>query len=97
MLARPPDEHQQPLNSAALTAAVFAALSIVFLPLAWFLGAWAAFAARRARREVSRTGQRGETLASLSLCAGWATIGIVTAIYAAVLLSAAFQPANKWS
>ncbi|MEW2431952.1 DUF4190 domain-containing protein [Micromonospora sp. NPDC047644] len=78
------------INPSALSAAVFAALSVVFLPLAWVLGAAAVLTARRARTEITRTGDRGEALASIALATGWATIVIVTVIYAGVLLSAAF-------
>ncbi|MET8261374.1 DUF4190 domain-containing protein [Micromonospora sp. NPDC005205] len=77
-------------NPTALSAAVFAALSVVFLPLAWLLGAAAVLTARRARAEITRTGDRGESLATIALTTGWATIAIVTVIYSGVLLSAVF-------
>jgi hypothetical protein len=74
----------------ATAAAILAVLSVIFLPLAWLLGTAAVLVARRAGTQIARTGERGDGLARASLIVGWVTVGLVTLIYGAALLSAVF-------
>jgi hypothetical protein len=76
------------VNQMAITAAVFAALSVIFLPLAWFLGTAAILTGRVARARIAGSAERGESLASVSITVGWVTVAIVSVIYVAVLISA---------
>jgi uncharacterized Tic20 family protein len=75
---------QPPYNRAAVTALVFAILSLLLAPASFLLGPGAVIASRRARREIARTGERGDTMALVSLVIGW--IGTVFVILVLVVL-----------
>jgi Domain of unknown function (DUF4190) len=77
----------RPTNGMAIAALVVGVVSMVSCPL---IGAVAVYLGNRARNEIRRTGENGDSLALASVVVGWSAlaIGVVVALLWVLLLVA---------